>query len=692
MPTILKTKNSVTTTVVPTTLQQGELAVNITDKKMWVGNAATTPVQLFGAGADGSFVNLAYTGTLTGGTGVVNLGSGQFYKDASGNIGLGTASPDSKLDVVGNIQARTASDGGLILTTAVADARSATVQFKKSRGSYASPTDVLNGDAVASILSLPYSGTQYRERVSIESAIDGTFITNQAPPLRLVFYTNAANGTSTERMRITSAGDVGIGTSGPNSRLQVLGTTNSGYATSNAIASGGSAISNSGALSSGSSLRLTANFGGAVNFAGRASELVFGADNGNFGGGGGFPQANLGAITSISENGNATTLASSMLFYTSAGNNISERMRITSAGNVGIGLSSPSRELTVYGTSPSVQLQNATTGTANTDGLQIQQSGLDAYIWNWEGGAQVFATSGTEQMRITSAGVVGMGTSSPAGRLTVLANNLSDGIVILGNDNANTKLRLTNSGTGGESYQIQVGLSGATNTGLVFRDNTAGATRMVIDSSGNLLLGGRTSTANSARIAVGMENANPAVMFDVTSNFTRATGVDYGAFIYRDTAGETNAVTFVENNGAGNNAASYVVRTNAATGGTGFTSVSGGVALVNGATSWSSYSDLRLKHDVTPITNATELLLQIDPIYFKWNDKPDTQLRSLGVSAQSVEKVLPELIDRSGVYDIEGGAMQVRYTELIPVLISSIQELKAELDSVKAELQTLKGN
>lgn len=34
--------------------------------------------------------NLSYTGTLTGGTGVVNIGSGQVYKDASGNVGVGT--------------------------------------------------------------------------------------------------------------------------------------------------------------------------------------------------------------------------------------------------------------------------------------------------------------------------------------------------------------------------------------------------------------------------------------------------------------------------------------------------------------------------------------------------------------------------------------------------------------------------
>jgi hypothetical protein len=47
----------------------------------------------------GSFTSLAYSTTLTGGTGIVNLGSGQFYKDASGNVGIGNASPASKLGI-----------------------------------------------------------------------------------------------------------------------------------------------------------------------------------------------------------------------------------------------------------------------------------------------------------------------------------------------------------------------------------------------------------------------------------------------------------------------------------------------------------------------------------------------------------------------------------------------------------------
>jgi hypothetical protein len=44
-----------------------------------------------------TLTNPVYTGTLTGGTGVVNIGSGQLYKDSSGNVGIGTTSPAAKL-------------------------------------------------------------------------------------------------------------------------------------------------------------------------------------------------------------------------------------------------------------------------------------------------------------------------------------------------------------------------------------------------------------------------------------------------------------------------------------------------------------------------------------------------------------------------------------------------------------------
>ena len=54
------------------------------------------------SGAAASFTSLAYSTTLTGGTGVINIGSGQLYKDASGNLGIGTVSPGEKLSIAGS--------------------------------------------------------------------------------------------------------------------------------------------------------------------------------------------------------------------------------------------------------------------------------------------------------------------------------------------------------------------------------------------------------------------------------------------------------------------------------------------------------------------------------------------------------------------------------------------------------------
>lgn len=167
MPTTIKLKNSVTTTNAPSSLAQGEVAINVTDKKVWVGNAATTPVQLLGTGADGSFTNLAYTGTLTGGTGVVNLGSGQFYKDASGNIGVGTASPSFPLDVAGAIR-----------------------------------------------------GNSWIGRTNTSAPSTDAFIYRPAD------NTLGLGTASTERMRIAANGFVGIGTSSPSGLLHVSGGVN----------------------------------------------------------------------------------------------------------------------------------------------------------------------------------------------------------------------------------------------------------------------------------------------------------------------------------------------------------------------------------------------------------------------------------------------------------------------------------
>jgi hypothetical protein len=90
--TPIKIYSSTTAAAVPTAgnLEQGELAINTNDGKLFYEDSSgVVQVMATKDAAAGSFANLAYTGTLTGGTGVVNLGSNQLYKDASGRIGVG---------------------------------------------------------------------------------------------------------------------------------------------------------------------------------------------------------------------------------------------------------------------------------------------------------------------------------------------------------------------------------------------------------------------------------------------------------------------------------------------------------------------------------------------------------------------------------------------------------------------------
>jgi hypothetical protein len=400
-----------------------------------------------------------------------------------------------------------------------------------------------------------------------------------------------------------------------------------------------------------------------------------------------------------------------------------ERARITESGNFGIGTASPTTNLTIGSTGGNelgifLYRPASTTNFLEThDGTKTFIAGTDSTngfvkVGSLSNHPVAIVQANGAAIYIDSSKNVGMGRTDPPMRFSAAAAGaVINGTATIGSNMQGIQVYNTTTATTNNAVGIwfptgphQAGIASfrsapdsGWDTVLAFYTHgavTSGLTdcyeRMRITGEGNLLVG-TTSEMFSARIVVGCASGSESIAFGISSNVTRASGTKYGFSLYRDNTNETNAVTFVENASSGNNAASYVVRTNAATGGSTVTSVSGGVALVNGATSWSSYSDLRLKHDVVPVTNALDSILKIDSIFFKWNDRPADQQRSIGVSAQSVEKVFPELIDRSGIYDVEGGAMQVRYTELIPVLLAAIQELKAELDSVKSELATIKG-
>ena len=108
-------------------------------------------------------------------------------------------------------------------------------------------------------------------------------------------------------------------------------------------------------------------------------------------------------------------------------------------------------------------------------------------------------------------------------------------------------------------------------------------------------------------------------------------------------------------------------------------------------TSWTNSSDERLKNITGEITNALDKVQQLRAATFTWKSDT-TNKKCVGLIAQDVEKVLPEVVNSSAyVMGDETEYLGVSYTEIIPLLVAAIKELKSELDSVKAELATLKG-
>ena len=106
-------------------------------------------------------------------------------------------------------------------------------------------------------------------------------------------------------------------------------------------------------------------------------------------------------------------------------------------GNVGIGTTSPGRAVSIYKAStPVLQLINSTTGSADSDGFLLTQSGLDSYLENTEAGNMYFRTSANNRMTINSSGSVGIGTVSPGTLLHVYQDSASSLEVLFENDGA----------------------------------------------------------------------------------------------------------------------------------------------------------------------------------------------------------------------------------------------------------------
>lgn len=222
--------NSTTAAAVPTAgnLVNGELAVNITDGKLYYkDNLGAVKLLASNAAAGGTFAApVVIEGTTTDAAlRITQLGTGNallvedstnpdaspFVIDATGVVVLGSTTSvsgitGSQLQIVAD---GVANNPNIFRYSAAASATS--FYLHKARGSKASPTIVQSVDPLGTYIFSGYDGTAFIDAARITATVDGTPGTNDMPG-RLTFSTTAAGDSSvTERMRITSAGNVGIG-------------------------------------------------------------------------------------------------------------------------------------------------------------------------------------------------------------------------------------------------------------------------------------------------------------------------------------------------------------------------------------------------------------------------------------------------------------------------------------------------
>jgi len=120
---------------------------------------------------------------------------------------------------------------------------------------------------------------------------------------------------------------------------------------------------------------------------------------------------------------------------------------------------------------------------------------------------------------------------------------------------------------------------------------------------------------------------------------------------------------------------------------------SGGVQLLTGATSWSAVSDERLKNIITdnPYPNALDDILTLKPIRYTWKHE-DTGIVQIGLIAQSVLPIIPEAISTYAALENEGDNTEyysLRYSEVIPLLVSSVQQLTTKLQAAMDRISSL---
>lgn len=631
----------------------------------------------------GNTGGVSSVGTLTSDDlGIITGGSERMRIESGGDVAIGITDADSKLHTyqsAGNyiahfesanansygvwIEAGASANNGYPLLQVTSNAGSAThFRVDSGTGNVGVGTSSPSGGSVGGkVLHLVNSGATASVRVDrSDSSTTGTISLLDANSTHGLFGTGskpmAFSTDSTERMRINSSGQLGIGTSNPSvilhtstssdnvgrfestdatAYIQINDTADSFYlATGTQI---GSIGGNAGVNANNLNIDLT---NGNVGIGDTSPDRKLHVNSGNTNECALFESTDTEVTIELKDTTGTAAIKSRNDFRFTAGG--SERMRIDSTGNVGIGTSSPSTKLHIQDadyTTMSIQAGTTSHGAILNlgDSGDINYGSITQFASSaGEGGRMRFIAGTTETMNLRG-GNVGIGTSSPVRTLQVHTAGSNSSYISI--NNGNTGATVNDGVVIGAASDSTAYFWNYENAAMAFATNNTERARF--DASGNFLLGKSSATATGA----GCELRTSQLIAGKTAS------------------GTVNGIYFNHNT-------SYV----------------GGLNYSDTATSLATSSDERLKENIEYSENSLDKINTIKVRQFDWKENGSHQ--DYGFVAQELEPIYDYAVHTA---DNEEKTKSVDYASLVPLLTKAIQEQQEQIDALQSEINLLKG-
>ena len=624
----LKNKRSAVagSTPTPAQLEEGEIGVNYnsTDPALYIKDSTGTVVRIAGDGAAGTGGQWTRTGT--------NL----YPQNIGDSVGINTATPGQLLTV----------NGGFGINNGGGSGGSEIFSVTNASGS-----PLINATSNATALTFGYNGTEAARLDSSGRLLVGTSTARSLGGAARLFQVEGTSATSTGIATIRNS----PGSGGP---TIILGKTRGNSNGSNTIV-------------------LQDDQFGSIQFAG--------ADGNDL------DQTGASITAFVDGTPGADIMPGRLVFSTTASGSSTptERMRLTSDGNVGIGVASPTQKLDVNG---NISLADGSTiqTASSTHAITVQGgAGVPGGSIRFGGGTGDndlrFSVAASEAARIDSSGRLLVGTSIEYGNAEhVVRGNAGSatgaGVLDIGlgttrPGSAGTALgylRFTSTSNTASNYHyaaIYAETDGTSSSDtdipgrLAFSTTASGASspteRYQIDSSGTLY-----SANNDVRLGTQANVMSGGGRFTAHGDFYG--GIPGAAF---STTNDTNGAIYIQFGDSAGTKIGSITRASS-------TSVA-----------YNTTSDYRLKENVLPLQSTAQLVKQLNPVSYNFIGHSEEQIT--GFVAHELQEFIPEAVtgEKDATYEDGSPNYQgVDLSKLVPLLTAALQEALAKIETLEQRL------